>query len=204
MICVIAIFSTESCISNPSVMSVTATLFERLNGDWNKLGNFYVNLSSDMSVGRVREELSALLDTLGDCRVAAGAGITGVLFHLLDSRGYAVFETADISPDTLDGILADLAEAAAAEAQSDVPRRPAETETPGVYALDLIQLQEAYPGISSKQALRDFLETAPFDELRLTCAHVPPWLESGPYDISSSPSNGALKARIRKKTCIGG
>jgi hypothetical protein len=155
-----------------------------------------------LSVSGARDALGGFLDRLGDCRIAAGAGLTGVLYRALDSRGYSIFDTGDVSPRTLDGILADL-NATEAPGSASAPVRPVETETPGVYELNLFRLQEAHPDVSSKQALREFLEMTPFFELRLICAHIPPWLESGPYEISSAVFGGVLAVTVRKKNCRG-
>ena len=182
---------------------MTVTVFEKIGGGWKEIYINYVNLPSGSSVSAARDALGILLDGLGDCRIAVGAGLTGVLYRALDSRGFSIFDTDDISPDTLDGILADLNAVEAADAADTVPARPVETETPGTYALNLVRLQEAHPEITSKQALREFLETTPFYELRLICAHIPPWLERGRYDITSAIRDGVYTATVRKKNCGG-
>jgi hypothetical protein len=49
----------------------------------------------------------------------------------------------------------------------ELPACPVETDTPGVFRLDLIRLQRERPDVSSKMALKDFLGTTPFYELHL-------------------------------------
>jgi hypothetical protein len=200
----IAVFKNDVCKNDLPITSVTVTVFESNNGRWNNIYKDYVNILPSLSVGGVREALDGLIDGLGDCRIAAGTGVAGVLYRALDNRGFSIFETEDVNPDTLDGILGDLNAADAADAAEEVPVRPVETETPGVYALNLVRLQAVHPEISSKQALSEFLDVQPFYELRLTCTHLPPWLESGPYEITKSACDGALVAAVRKKQCNGG
>jgi hypothetical protein len=199
----IAVFSIDIFKSDLSVRSTTVTVFEKSGGCWEEIYRNYVNLPSGSSVSAARDALNRLLDGLGDCRIAVGAGLTGVLYRALDIRGFSIFDTDDISPGTLNGILADLKAAEATSAPLDVPVLPAETETPGAYELNLIRLQETHPEISSKQALREFLEATPFCELRLICAHIPPWLASGPYDIASAVFDGVLAVTVRKKNSGG-
>jgi hypothetical protein len=201
----IAVFMKEIKNDVSYQVPLTVRVFEKRESEWVKLGYDYVNLSANMDLPSVRQEIMRLLDSLGNCRIAAGTEITGVLYRELDSHGYAVFEIDDCSPDTLDGILRDLDETIqAADGTGDVPRKPVETETPGVYFMDLNRLQESYPDMSSKQALREFLESTPFYELKIACAHLPPWLENGPYDISEEKTGVSVMATIRKKQCRGG
>ena len=201
----IAVFMKGDNKSASSTSSTTVIVFEKNNEVWDELNRHYVNIATDMDLASLRTEIRKTIDLLGDCRVAAGAQISGVLFRELDSRGFSVFEIESCSPETLDGILSDIDEALKDEPHArDVPSTPVETQTPGVYHLDLVNLQQAYPEVSSKQALRDFLDSTPFYELRLVCAHLPPWLEDGPYDISTEKTNAALIATIRKKQCQGG
>ena len=51
-------------------------------------------------------------------------------------------------------------------------------------------------------ALKNFLKTEGFSELRLVCAHVPPWIiNDGGFDIKSSAGNNNVSAVITKKQC---
>jgi hypothetical protein len=201
----IAVFMRGYTKSTSSTVITTVIVFEKSNAGWNEISRYYVNISADLDLSSLRAEIRKTLDLLGGCRVAAGASISGVLFRELDSRGFSVFEIESCSPETLDGILDDMNESLSDEDGVEViPTQPVETETPGVYQLDLDRLQETFPEITSKQALRDFLDTTPFIELRLLCAHVPPWLESESLDISIEKTGAAVTAAIRKKQCKGG
>ena len=196
----IAVFGNYICRTDPSTTSVTVRVLEKTNGLWNESDKFYVNMPAGAGVAAARKALELLLDRLDGCRIAAGPGMTGILFSALDRRGFSVFETADVGPDTLDGILSDLEESSASTA-CEVPKKPVETDIPGVFTLDLLRLQEAFPEVTSKQALREFLDTTPFYELRLVCSHVPPWLEAGPYQIDREYKGGVIIATVRKKQC---
>jgi Fe-only nitrogenase accessory protein AnfO len=171
---------------------------------WTQMEKHYVNLSSCGGIPELRAGAGRIAALLGDCRIAAGKELSGIVYSELDRRGFSLFEISDCGPATLDGILRDCRTEQAGEGTISIPVKPIETETPGVYELDLLRLQEAYPDISSKQALREFLDTTPFYELRLVCGHIPPWLENGPYDISGETVSGTVVATVRKKQCGGG
>lgn len=200
----IAIISLDNFITEINTTSIKADLFEKDSGFWTKLNSCYVNFDAQ-NIADARIGVKSFADCLGDCRIAAGPEISGVLYHELDSRGFSIFEISSLNPDMLDGVLADIQEAEISALDTKkVPLYPLETETPGVFFLDLLRLQSAHPEISSKQALADFLDHQPFYALRLTCAHIPPWLEKGAYDISTENiTYGAISVVVRNKQCGG-
>ncbi len=186
-------------------MPITIVVFEKKNALWFEKDRHYVNVEAGGGLGAMRLEIAKLIGSLGDCRIAAGSDITGVLYRELDRHGFSIFEIEDCSPETLDGILCDIDEANLfAGNLHDTPTKPVETETPGIYHLDLMRLQRDFPEMTSKEALREFLDTTPFYELRLVCQHIPPWLEIAPYEITSEQGGLAVHATIRKKQCKGG
>lgn len=197
----IAIFTQDEFIKASTASRLRATTFEKINGSWKQADDSYVNLSN-VGADSVRENIKKLIDRISDCQIAAGLQISGTLYRELDIRGFSIFEVRDFEPETLDGILQDLNDTNPALVVSpNVLTRPIETETTGVYQLNLVKLQAEHPDVSSKQALQEFLETTPFYELRLSCTHIPPWIELGPYDISSTPADGLILAAVRKKQC---
>jgi Iron only nitrogenase protein AnfO (AnfO_nitrog). len=55
---------------------------------------------------------------------------------------------------------------------------PKEIGNSGYYTLNLKKLQEDNIGITTKQVLKPFLLKNKFNELVVTCSHIPFWLES--------------------------
>ncbi len=165
------------------------------------LNMYYVNLESDDPLS-VRRLVRQIADSLGSCRILAGSRIGGLFYREFDRLGFSLFEIRDTGPATLAGIAGDW-EQAEEEAAScrEMPACPVEPAVPGVFRLDLIRLQRERPDVSSKMALKAFLETAPFYELHLLCAHVPPWMEAGRYEIKTGPAEGSLLAVVRKSSC---
>jgi hypothetical protein len=198
----IAVFVQDKFKNGKTDTMMRVIIFQEDNGLWNQLDENYVNMNPETGIGAYREDIKKLIECLADCRIAAGPQFSGVLYRELDNSGFSIFEAQDFSPETLDGILRDLEKAGTEEATTaKAPKCPVETETPGVFYFDFIRLQETFPEMSSKQALRSFLETTPFYELRLKCAHVPPWLEAGPYEMTTESGDDSTMAIIRKKQC---
>ena len=79
---------------------------------------------------------------------------------------------------------------------------PVQTQTPGVYFLNLLELQKECPEISSKKALASFLSDTPFLELHLVCAHIPPWLiADSAHEKKIKKEEGGLYVTITKSQC---
>lgn len=163
---------------------------------------------SPIPAGTVRETRMGMKEVLplaGEADAICCGEITGIPFAEFDRAGYCIFSIDAVNDRTLDGILEDM------EASDEKKRireeiiknaRPAETEEPGIYVLDLIMLQKECPEISSKKALREFLDTVPFLELRIDCAHIPPWLEREErFELKSQSGTGAVHVVLTKKQC---
>lgn len=200
--CKIVVFLKEGDIVASFSSADVIVVFEKKQTEWVKIKRAYVNEKIDETLGDLRTAIRGVGD-FDDCRIVAGADISGIVYQELSRMGFSIFEINKCTPDVLDGILSDVE---AAEREAEEAGRgmtsPVETGTPGIFFLDLVRLQEARPDITSKQALQTFLEKAPFYELHLACAHVPPWIENGPYEVKmETADNGSSVAVIRKKRC---
>jgi hypothetical protein len=173
-------------------------LYEKRPGGWVSVQIHYVDFSRARDIPALREVVRGLADRLGGCRIAAGRGMSGILYRELDRCGFSIFEIEELSPGVLDGISRDMSEP---DAAADDPSGPVETAEPGVYTFDLVRYQNEYPDKSSKQALRPFLENTPFYELRLICSHVPPWIEKDYQTEAQTAEDGRASVIVRKRQC---
>ena len=129
--------------------------------------------------------------------------INGLIYNVFDRMRFAIFEIDSLDDSMLDKIIADIHHNFH-EMNNNVPTvtTPVET-TSGIYYLDLIKLQNAHPDISSKKALRSFIDNKPFVRLDLVCSHIPAWLKSPEYDkkldIATRRSGSSLLVSIGKK-----
>lgn len=201
----IAIFMKDGAIVESLSSANTIVVFERKDTKWINIGEHYVNLSIDLTAPMLRAEIRRVAEKLGDCRICAGLQISGVIYRELDRMGFSIFEIPQCSGEILDHILRDIEEErASGDIIAGSVDKPVQTDMPGVYYFDLQRLQAEKPEISSKQALKDFLETVPFYELHLVCAHIPPWINDGIYDICDEQTgDNRIIATIKKKQCGG-
>jgi hypothetical protein len=122
--------------------------------------------------------------------------------------GFDIFEADALSDQLLEQIDLELKADTAkiADTAANTPTSPVLTSTDGVYYLNLIELQEKHPEISSKKALQGFMETALFYRLEVVCSHIPPWFDvflpqkRMTYTVEELDKN-RLKVSIFKKVC---
>lgn len=178
---------------------------ESSNGIWDKVNEIGFDKITPSTPAITRKNVETLLPLINEygCTIIAGGGLYGIPFTVFDMAGLHIFEIKEINGETFDGIIEDLQQADAAAAKKEAvikDTKPVETETPGVYFLDLVALQKEYPEISSKKAMMDFLANTPFMELRLVCKHIPPWIENaGSYNAETlNDKDGVVTALITK------
>jgi Fe-only nitrogenase accessory protein AnfO len=155
-------------------------LYNKFNDTWQVEDIVSYSLAPLSSISDTRDCVKTVISNLKDCKIIIAKTMSGIPYIIFDKMGFAIFETSDISDAILDEILSDVEEYSNKKnlASIELPTTPVETEIPGVYFLNLIELQEKHPEISSKKALKAFIENAHFSKLEIICSHIPPWLEN--------------------------
>jgi hypothetical protein len=179
-------------------------IFRRERSGWKTVDEIGFEGVTRSSPALTRKNTESLLPLIKDCETLAGGGIAGIPFSVFNRAGFRIFEISAFGDEVFDGIVSDIQDDLNAQAEREkavADAGPAETSQPGVYTLDLISLQRKFPEITSKMAMRDFLENAAFEELRLTCRHIPPWIElDGRYVINiQNDESGAVNAVITRR-----
>lgn len=180
-------------------------IYEKVQCGWNLLDTASFPPVPGGTIRETRMAMKEILPLAEGSDAICSRENTGIPFAEFDRAGCCIFSVDRVNDQTLDGILEDI------EASDEKKRirdeiiknaRPAETEEPGIYVLDLIMLQKECPEISSKKALREFLDTVPFLELRIECAHIPPWLEREEgFEFQCLSGDGAVHVVLTKKQC---
>lgn len=158
------------------------------------------------SAGFWRKTVESLAQAISPCKIIAGKSLSGIAYQVFDRLGFSIFEIDTVNDAVLDGILSDHAAETEKEAavkaefpcEPGTPQGPIETDIPGVFSFDLVAFQEKNSALSSKKALYPFFNEVPFEELILTCNHIPPWIEQKGYAITSETvCGGKLTAHIK-------
>lgn len=154
---------------------------------------------------QIRKDISELIELLKDCNVVAFQYIAGISYSAFDMAGFKIFQVDSNNEEALDGIFEDLQDFDRQEKEKEEIAKkavPVETEVPGIYYLDMIKVQESDPELSTKKVLLPFFESTPFMELRLKCAHIPPWIEKDArFKTESEKTDSSHLAVIRHKQC---
>ena len=174
------IVNSESELTNFEEGS-SIILYNKLNDDdWQVEHIISYSLAPLSSISDTSDCVKSVISNLKDCKIIIAKTMSGIPYIIFDRMGFAIFETSDISNAILDEILSDVEEYSNKKnlALMELPTSPVETEIPGVYFLNLIELQQKRPEISSKKALKTFIENTQFSKLEIICSHLPPWLEN--------------------------
>ncbi|HEX2925239.1 MAG TPA: Fe-only nitrogenase accessory AnfO family protein [Ruminiclostridium sp.] len=182
-------------------------IYNKNNSQWQLSEEISYYINTRMSISDLRDSIRTLLEKLVDCHIVVGKAMSGIAYNIFDRMGFAIFEANEITSGLLDDIYN---EVCSLKAQPDVLKNavfsPVPTETDGVFYMNLIEMQAEHPEISSKKALRPFLENTPFYKLEVLCSHVPPWFENvlpalGLTYLSEQLENNKFKVSIMKK-CV--
>ena len=104
------------------------------------------------TLAQMRERLRQLAHLLPEQAAIAGTSISGLAYNELSRMGFCLCELDTFSPQILDALASEILASAQGEVQ--VPTAPTPTDTPGVYTINLMEVQAAHPDITSKKALR--------------------------------------------------
>jgi hypothetical protein len=201
--CKIAVFTNKDSELCDFFDAGCFLIFEKQTDKWTVTGKTEFEKIIPSTPAQTRKLTEKLLPLIDGCHIIAGGLLVGIPYSVFDMAGLHIFLINDINDAVFDEIVEDVQNAAAENNLKEkiiTDTRPVETGTPGVFLLDLIALQSKCPEVSSKMAMKDFLENTPFLELRLTCKHIPPWIEnSGKYNIQAHNGDGAVNAVITRK-----
>lgn len=169
-------------------------IYEKQQDKW--VAKRELDYTVDISKGMqgIRESLSQIVKSLGECRIIVGSEVSGVFYNILDMANFKVWEFDGNIKDFFDYVVEKSKEEVdIGELENNDVDGPIETEEEGHYYLNLIKLQVNKAAVSSKQALLPFLRVRNFKKLCVICNHVPPWLEG---EIKSLK----MKMDIERKT----
>lgn len=193
-----------------SLFDGTAVVVYQKSADgWSAAESYPLELDISQGIGAVRKSVTAMIASLNGLKTIAGREMSGVPYHMLDAAGFAVFEIGGYPEEFLDHITSELEmELQAKNAAEEGPASPEPVDGEGRYRLDLTELLQRRPDLSSKKVLVPFLENTPFYELEVMCSHIPPWfsrnLSSMQLEFKSEMlSSASYRVTITHQTCKG-
>lgn len=161
-------------------------IFIKDNSKWKLKKETELEFSSVMKADNQRLDAVKISEALNDCKVLVVKEIPELIYMLLDDVGVSIWKMEGEQYETLEYVFEK--EMEEEEEIKIINKRkiyneeesflPKEIGNSGYYTLNLKKLQEDDIGITTKQVLKPFLLKNKFNELVVTCSHIPFWLES--------------------------
>ncbi|MBV4419580.1 Fe-only nitrogenase accessory protein AnfO [Clostridium tyrobutyricum] len=142
---------------------------------------FDINNISDMN--SLRSNIIKLVENLGKCKIFVAEKVSGILYNILERNGITSWEINGNPYDCLDYVYKrELAEDKRLLLESIKPKDNIKQwiikdDESCNYSLDLVEMQNKNPDITSKQALMPFIENTVFSKLIIYCSHIPMWFK---------------------------
>ncbi|MBC2581478.1 Fe-only nitrogenase accessory AnfO family protein [Clostridium sp. DJ247] len=185
-------------------------VYSKKETQWEVVNEFQFTLKNLTSVKSIRESILNLIKTLGEYKIIVAKELNGTPYTVLDMAGFTILEVEGAPEDFLDDALESIEEyqlsklSAAKENETNIG--PIPTNNEGCYYINLKDLEINNPGVSTKQALRPFLNNTTFYELTIICGHVPMWLEDDLKKLNmestiTKVNPGEYKITVCHKTC---
>lgn len=161
-------------------------IFIKDNSKWKLKKETEFEFSPVMKIDNQRLDAVKISEALNDCKVLVAKEIPELIYMLLDDFGVSIWKMEGEQYETLEYVFEKEMEEEEEikiinkhkiynEEESFLPKVIGNS---GYYTLNLKKLQEDNIGITTKQVLKPFLLKNKFNELVVTCSHIPFWLES--------------------------
>lgn len=184
-------------------------VYERRKGEgWFSQREFPFNLDKTLGLTVMRGRLTEMAKALEDCSVFVAEEISGLVYNILDILGFSLWEMKGKPENFLEDIL-EKEEQRWIEMERDkvdTANYFLQGEREGCYNVNLKEIQKNDGEITSKQILLPFLKNSTFFELRVICAHIPPWFENEFERLKLKSYNrklgeGSYEVIIHKRIC---
>ncbi len=177
-------------------------VFRKEGQHWIDVQEIAYRIEDGLELPEIQEELRALVQNLGDCRILISSKIRCIPGAIFEGLGMILWEATGKPDRYFDSISTEIAKMAGKSITKTVPT-PVARDNQGHYFLDLRQSLEdqGQEHIPSQKILKPFFQNVSFEELEILCDHVPCWFEqelSG-FNMQAEAEtleDGAVKVKI--------
>lgn len=190
--------------------STIIEVYSKEKSYWEVVNQFPFTLKNLTTVKLIRESLVNLIGKLDECKIIVAKELSGIPHTVLDMSGFTILEVEGKPEDFLDEILESLEKYQISLLYSDKDKEcnisPVPINNEGGFYINLKEIQNNNQGVSSKQALRPFLNNTTFYELTVVCSHIPNWLDGELKKLNMAlnttmVTQNEYKITIFNKTC---
>lgn len=162
----------------------TIKIFSKDCDKWTVVRELLFKFHSTESKNEIRLDIINVADILGNCKIFVAKELPDLIFTMLNSIGLSTWKMDGELIEILNYVL-EKEEKEEEEVkiisdsisnQKKQIREPVWIGNNGCCIFNLKELQEHNSGITSKQALKPLLKNENFNELIVTCSHIPPWI----------------------------
>jgi len=183
----IAVLSDVQGAPTTLTLAESVIVYERGEEEWQENASFSCMPFGADTPKDLRILGEAISSALCDVKVILGSEISGVSYSALNRVGFLICESQGIGDEFFDDLFRELdadddvmniekSKSGSSPSQNLVNPQP--TAQPGHYFINLQEVQQRNPLLSTKKILRPFLKGTLFLELVVLCSHVPPWLDT--------------------------
>lgn len=161
-------------------------IFTKDNNKWNLEKEIEVNFNNVQEKENMGFHALKISEALGKCRIFVAKEIPNIIFTILNNIGLSIWKMEGDQYKILEYVLEkELEEDEEIKFINKLKIKkekemilPIEAGSNGYYIINLKDVQEHNIGITTKQVLKPFLLENKFNQLIITCSHIPCWLES--------------------------
>ncbi|WP_039653097.1 Fe-only nitrogenase accessory protein AnfO [Clostridium tyrobutyricum] len=158
-------------------------IYVNKNQSWSIKDKVEFDIDNIFDMNLLRSNIIKLVENLGKCKVFVAKEVSGILYNILERNGITSWEINGDPYDCLDYVYKrELAEEKRLLLESTKPKDHIKQwiikdDESCNYSLDLVEMQNGNPDITSKQVLMPFLENTAFLKLIIYCSHIPMWFK---------------------------
>jgi Fe-only nitrogenase accessory protein AnfO len=151
-------------------------LYDQISGLWTKKKEFPLEMHTEMNVPEVRVKLRMVVNELEDCKVFLAADVKGVPYAILEGMGFNIWKSSGSVNEQLDFVAQKEQDAIEAANKPKPTPLPVGDIRDGFFQINLQEILNSHPTLSSQQILIPFMEKTAFQKLEIICDHTPRWL----------------------------
>jgi len=156
-------------------------LYKKTSGEWIEIKSLTYSIPINSNIITLRKTLSELVDNLDNCKVFVAKEVSGLLFSILDSHSFNIYELNGMPNLFLDSVLMSVEkfqmDKLLLEPKCVKEFSPEKIDNQGNYTIDLVKLLQTNKTVTSKQILIPFLKDEIFKTLEVVFDHIPKWFE---------------------------
>lgn len=179
----IAVLVNDSGKITSFLESGVVNIYVKENESWNIKDKIIFDTDSISDINLLRSNITKLAEHLGECKIFVAERVAGIPYNILEKFGINSWEINGDPYKCLDYVLEkEQEEEKRILIEANKPKHDSEKwilkdDESCNYSLDLVEMQNKSPNVTTKQVLLPFFKNTAFSKLTIDCSHIPKWFE---------------------------